>query len=105
MNEQLRAQLEKKLLAGVKKLPNGDWLWTGSVRTLGGEPRGIMYVNGQRTYVHRLAAMVWLGMPSDSKLQVNHKCGNPLCINPQHLYLGTQQQNIIDQYKGGARDV
>jgi len=33
---------------------------------------------------------------------VLHKCNNPSCVNPKHLYQGTQQDNINDQFKAGT---
>ena len=38
-------------------------------------------------------------------LVVRHKCDNPSCINPDHLELGTQQQNVADRENRGRRDV
>ncbi len=35
-------------------------------------------------------------------LQLNHKCHNKLCINPEHLYLGTQAENMQDKKICGA---
>ncbi len=43
--------------------------------------------------------------PIDKEFQINHNCDNPKCINPDHLYLGTQQQNIKDMEDRGRRVV
>ena len=32
-----------------------------------------------------------------------HRCDNPRCINPQHLYIGNQQDNMLDMYRRGRR--
>ena len=33
--------------------------------------------------------------------QANHKCHNSMCVNPRHMYIGTQQDNIRDMIKAG----
>jgi hypothetical protein len=43
--------------------------------------------------------------PITDSLQVLHKCDTPLCVNPNHLFLGTQQENLDDaRRKGRLRD-
>lgn len=37
-------------------------------------------------------------------LYVNHHCDNGLCINPWHVYAGTQRQNMLDKYRRGRND-
>jgi len=37
-------------------------------------------------------------------LQVNHKCENRYCVNPTHLYLGTQKDNMRDRLLSGGYD-
>jgi hypothetical protein len=79
-------------------VPDGDCrVWTGAVA------RGYGYVQfkykGHRynLRIHRLAAHFHLGFDLESDLQVNHRCDNPLCINPEHLYIGTQDDNMRDR--------
>ena len=40
---------------------------------------------------------------SDPKLIVCHTCDNKLCVNPEHLYLGTYKDNLTDAYVRGVR--
>jgi hypothetical protein len=49
---------------------------------------------------HRAAWKLTHG-PIPDGLQVLHRCDNPPCCNPAHLFLGTQQDNIADMHKKG----
>ena len=53
----------------------------------------------QRMQVHRLAYEAHHAEPIPAGLQVNHHCDNPACFNPNHLYLGTQFENMQDRMK------
>lgn len=52
---------------------------------------------------HRIAYCKHHNIPIDDidGLVILHKCDNPPCINPQHLVLGTQQDNVADMYAKG----
>jgi hypothetical protein len=51
--------------------------------------------------LHRLSYKLHYGEIPKGK-QVNHKCNNPSCSRPSHLYLGTQKENIQDQHIRGS---
>lgn len=74
------------------------WLWTGYVRKdVGyGEISKCRADGGGIWYAHRLSYERYHGRIPNS-LVVRHKCGNRLCQNPEHLELGTIQQNIKDR--------
>lgn len=76
----------------------GCWLWNGGKNHAGGH--GIYRpIPNQKYYVHRLSAYIHLDYDLLRKdLQVLHKrdCPNKNCWNPEHLYLGTLQDNIED---------
>lgn len=82
--------------------PNsGCWLWIGAL--MRGRLYGKVYVDGKLRAAHRAAWAVWNG-PIPSGMAVCHRCDTPSCINPAHLFLGTQQDNIADMFaKGRAR--
>jgi HNH endonuclease len=68
----------------------GCWLWHRS---------------GQRKYetrIHRLAYAIW-NEDFDDRLNVLHTCDTPRCVNPNHLFLGTQTDNIKDRDKKGRQ--
>lgn len=75
--------------------PDGCWLWTGARRHTYGQ----VFVNNERHYAHRIAyALVHGGMPDDWVL---HRCDTPLCVRPDHLYEGTQTDNMADVSERG----
>ena len=79
------------------------WEWLGT--TTGNNGYGSMRISTQETaYVHRLSYVMYKGkIPPDMK--VLHTCDNPVCCNPNHLFLGTQLDNIKDRdMKGHCRN-
>lgn len=78
--------------------------WQGYRRPSG---HGQVRVNQVLYATHRLAWELANG-PIPDGLQVNHKpkeCNNPPCCNPEHLYLGTQQQNVADAVSLGEHQI
>ncbi len=59
--------------------------------------------SGRRVLTHRLAYEQVHG-PFDASLKVCHRCDTPSCVNPSHLFLGTQKDNLRDMFaKGRAK--
>jgi hypothetical protein len=71
------------------------WIWTGSKTPTG---YGKHTVKGVTISTHRLAWMLTHG-PIPEEMCVCHHCDVPPCGNPEHLFLGTQQENIWDMFK------
>lgn len=80
--------------------PNGCWLWNGS---LNGNGYGQVMIDYVSYSTHRLSLCIFKSFDIDSPLNVLHKCDNTVCFNPEHLYEGTQVENLRDAYKRGRR--
>jgi len=81
---------------------SGDcWEWTASRLPAG---YGRFAVNGQMTTAHRVSYELKYG-PIPTGLHVLHKCDNPPCVTPDHLFLGTQQDNMRDKISKGRQPV
>lgn len=74
------------------------WIWTGSCNGYGEKGYGIMMANGKHQVVHRIRYELVYGKIPDN-MYVLHTCDNRKCTNPDHLWLGTYQDNAIDMYK------
>jgi len=72
----------------------GCWSWNGNK---GKTYKSIIY-NGKAIKAHRASWMLYKGSIPDG-MCVCHKCDNPICTNPDHLFLGTQQDNLNDMRK------
>lgn len=76
---------------------SGCWLWTAGVD---GEGYGRIFDGKRKRQAHRFSWEYFKGkIPVDKK--VLHCCDTPCCVNPDHLFLGTQQDNIADMFRKG----
>jgi hypothetical protein len=75
------------------------WIWKGAVR--GSKMKhGVLRRNKIYYAAHRWVYLRTRG-PIPDGLVVRHKCDVPVCVNPQHLELGTQKDNIHDMWTRG----
>jgi hypothetical protein len=72
---------------------NGCWLWSGRRCPQG---YGYQSFRGKSFRAHRLSWTLFVGDIAPG-LFVLHKCDTPPCVNPKHLFLGTQLDNVADR--------
>lgn len=77
----------------------GCLLWTGAISNTG---YGGVTINMKSYPTHRIAYGFEYG-EFDESLQVLHRCDVRLCVNPKHLFLGTQQENVDDMKAKGRK--
>lgn len=80
------------VLGNHAKTDNGCWNWLG-VKSSDGY--GLACYKGAVIRAHRLSYLNYVGITESEKL-VLHKCDNRLCMNPEHLYFGSNQDNTND---------
>ncbi len=84
--------LPDRLWARVEKTPT-CWLWTGATAPMGWY--GHLAYQGRHLAAHRLSWELANG-PIPRGLHVLHRCDNPPCVRPDHLFLGTNRDNVRD---------
>lgn len=79
------------------------WEYSGARHEFGYGMIGLGGRRGKQTSTHRLVWLIFFG-EIPPKIEVLHKCDNPPCIRPDHLFLGTQGDNNTDaKQKGRSR--
>jgi hypothetical protein len=88
------SQFEKRF---IPEPNSGCWIWTEYCNHQG---YGRWRYDGKRIGAHRISWMLYCG-PISGGLSVLHHCDNPSCVNPDHLFLGTHDDNMRDMTAKG----
>jgi hypothetical protein len=77
------------------------WIWTAAKTSAG---YGVLATgHSNPTLAHRIAWELSNGRSADNRLCVCHHCDNRVCVRPDHLFIGTYQDNILDMLQKGRR--
>ncbi len=92
-----RIPIAEKIDRNSVKLPeSGCWLWIGSLTNNG---YGRMTFGAKTEFLaHRVSYEQKYGKIPDGKFAL-HKCDVKSCVNPDHIFIGTQQENMTDKVK------
>lgn len=87
-----RIAIQERFDDFVRKERTGCWVWTGWLTPDG---YGKFNLRGKKTAAHRFSYARAHGSIPAGKV-VRHRCDNPACVNPAHLQLGSQTENVRD---------
>lgn len=93
-----RAEIVARFDANVVKTET-CWLWKGAINGAG---YGTMSLNGKPVFTHRLSWELFRSEPIGDKF-VLHICDVKTCVNPSHLFSGSQADNIADMIRKGRK--
>ena len=77
------------------------WLWKGATQSMG---YGMFWTQRKRILAHRFS-LISTGIKLHKKDIVSHKCDTPLCVRPDHLFVGSQADNLHDMFTKGRGDL
>lgn len=89
-------KLAAKIFSRIQKMDTGCWHWDRYTNASG---YGIVHEDGVGNHLVHRAFYAWHRGAFPKNKFVLHKCDNRRCCNPEHLFLGTAQDNALDRDK------
>lgn len=96
-----RKTMEERFWSKVDRAGDGEcWCWNGT--KISGYGIVVLWIDKKRKHkrAHRLSYELNIG-PIPEGMEVCHRCDNPPCVNPAHLFLGTHGDNVRDMHRKG----
>lgn len=87
----------ERFMQFVMKAESGCWLWLSTKKKNG---YGTFSYESKKQHAHRVSYL-FFNADIPEGMQVHHRCDNPGCVNPEHLWIGNQKQNIQDMIQKG----
>jgi predicted XRE-type DNA-binding protein len=83
---------------------NGCWIWCGAVKKCkrGTHNYGWVTFMNKQMSAHRMSWIVFRSALVQGSV-ICHTCDNPRCVNPDHLFIGTQKDNVADMIAKGRK--
>lgn len=84
-----------------KKGIDDCWPWIGHLSSGVRGGYGRFFLNGRAQSAHRISFKISGKETTSDNPHVLHKCDNPRCVNPNHLYAGSHRDNMADMSRRG----